>query len=410
MEAEGSLGDENARLPPTPLKVRAHLSYEEQILTPGDGSTRPIYGLRGYQEATADLTVGDKGFQTKLRAERHQLAFSFVDNEFTLFSLDGPLTRDELDLLDVVANSAVVDQLIPPHPVRLGQEWEISDALASKLLGLESVLSNTTRGRITEITSTLIRAELSGKVRGRVMGATSQMELLARFQYTSNPPKVTWFAIAIRDQRTAGFVDGGFRGLIRLQLTRQTRPQPQILKVEKAGTLVFPPPTDRTKLVYRNDAAGYQLMYDRKWYIVTESPDLVVFRLVDHLGLLGQCNLARLNPTEAVKLTLSGFQENVRQTLGRDFGRFLEADELKSATGHRMFRVHALGQVEEVTLHWIYYLLASPDRPTHAAVFTVEDGSWSAFGEADRQFMEGFHFLEPNPAMASGIMGNSQSR
>lgn len=402
VDAEGSLGEEAAKLPPTPWKVRAHLAYEEQILTPGDGRARPIYGIRAYQEAGADLSVGEKALQPKLRPDRRQLAFSYIDGEFTLFSPDGPLTRDELDLLDVVANSVILDQLLPQQSARPGQEWEVPDEVIASILGLESVLSNTTRCRITEITSTVVRVELAGNVRGRVMGATSRMEILARFQYPTNRPKISWLAMAIRDQRTAGFVDGPFQGLIRLQLTRQARPQPQHLNPEKAGTLVFPPAAEQTKLIYRNESAGYQLLYDRKWYLVAESPDLVVFRLVDRRGLLGQCNLARLNPVEQVKLTLPGFQENVRQNLGTHFGRFLEADELKSATGHRMFRVHAVGQADEVALHWIYYLLASPGGPSHAAVFTVEDSSLSGFGEADRQFMDGFHFLEPNPATASG--------
>ena len=386
----------------TAIKMDGHLAYEEQVLQSGNGRTTPIQGLRAYRTAAAQFQVGDKSFQVQLRPEVTRLAFFMAEGQFTIFSPENPLTRDELDLLDVIANSILLDQLLPAQPVSMGFSWEIPDEALPGLLGLESITENTLQGRITQITQGFAEAEVSGKVQGRVMGATSQMQVAMRFQWSLMDRRVTALALALRDNRTAGYVDSPFQGTVRLQLTRQRRPEPQLLTPGKIPTLTFPPPEEQTRLVFRSSSGGFQIVHDRRWYVVTDAPDMVVFRLVDQRGLLGQCNLARSDFQGTAQLTLAAFQNNVRQTLGDSFGQFLGADEMESPTGHRLLRIHALGRTDDLKIHWIYYLLGSPRGGYYAAVFTVDDLSWPLFEEADREFMEGFHFLEPTAATATG--------
>ena len=401
ISAEGQIPTQSGG-PSASIKMDGHLAYEEQVLQAGNGRATAIQGLRAYRTAAAQFQVGDKTFQVQLRPEVMRLAFYMAEGQFTIFSPDRPLTRDEVDLLDVIANSILLDQLLPSQPVRLGFTWEIPDDALPGLLGLESITENTLQGRVTQITEEYAEAEVSGKVQGRVMGATSQMQVAMRFRWSLMDRRVTALALALRDSRTAGYVDSPFQGTVRLQLTRQRRPEPQLLTPGQIPTLTFPPPEEQTRLVYRSDAGGFQVLHDRRWYVVTDTPDMVVFRLVDQRGLLGQCNLARSDSQGPVQLTLAAFQNNVRQTLGSNFGQFLGADEMESPTGHRLLRIHALGRTEGLNIHWIYYLLGSPRDGYYAAVFTVDDTSWPLFDEADRKFIDGFHFLEPTPATASG--------
>ncbi|WP_347244032.1 hypothetical protein [Thermogutta sp.] len=399
--AEGQLPGQGGG-PSAAININGQLAYEEQVLQPGDGRTTPIQGLRAYQTATAQFQVADKRFQIQLRQEMTHLAFSMEKGQFTIFSPEGSLTRDEVDLLDVIGNSILLDQLLPTQPVRLGFTWEIPDEAVAGLLGLESVTENTLQGRVTQLNQGTVEAEASGKVQGRVMGATSQMQVAMRFQWSLLDRRVTALALALRDNRSAGYVDSPFQGTVRLQLTRQRRLEPQLLSPSKIPTLTFPPPEEQTRLVYRSAGGGFQIVHDRRWYVITDAPDMVVFRLVDQRGLLGQCNIARSDSQGPVQLTLAAFQNNVRQALGSNFGQFLEADEMESPTGHRLLRIHALGRTDDVNIHWIYYLLGSPRDGYYAAVFTVDDTSWPLFDGADRKFIDGFHFLEPTPATASG--------
>ena len=51
----------------------------------------------------------------------------------------GQLTRQELELVDIQADSLVVDLLLPGGQVQIGEGWQPQDAVIAQLLGLEAV-------------------------------------------------------------------------------------------------------------------------------------------------------------------------------------------------------------------------------------------------------------------------------
>jgi len=392
LEVSGKVGDPKSGT--ANLKLEANLAYEEQIIQSGEAGSVPIQAIRLYDKAEANIWLGDSTIHPKLRDDRRYIGVYCGEEQTDLFCPDGPLTRDELDLLDVLGNSAVIDLLLPKAPVRQGSEWQVSDEILRRFLGLDSITENTVACRVTEILSGgIVRVEMSGKLRGLVLGATTQSEILGRFQFALTKRKITWLAMIMRENRGASFVDYPFEVTSRLQLTRTPVSDSKLTSQRAGSSITFPPLPEHLKLVHRDESKGWQLSYDRKWYLVSSSSDLTVFRMVDRQGQVAQCNVALL-PAEEAKLTLAGLRDNVQQVLGENFGRIVDANELRSPTGHQMFHVHVIGQVSDVPIHWIYYVMTTPDGKNYAAAFTVEEKTLERFANGDREFVDGFEFLQ----------------
>ena len=60
----------------------------------------------------------------------------------TLFSPKGPFDMDELELVTAVGESLALDQLLPSQPVKIGDQWPISDETVALLMGLEEITKN----------------------------------------------------------------------------------------------------------------------------------------------------------------------------------------------------------------------------------------------------------------------------
>ncbi|GAB4132835.1 hypothetical protein JCM17478_11080 [Thermopirellula anaerolimosa] len=395
LEMSGTLQPTVPAEKPTPMSVNARFAYEEDILAAGDGTAQPVRAVRWYDEASAKLNIGGQQAELELGPQRRHLAVSISEGRVEVFSPTGPLTREELDLLDIPGNTAVMDLLLPAPPIAKDMTWQLKPDLLARLLGLDVVTEAEVAARVTEMLPGGIgRVEFSGKLSGRVLGAGTKLEILGRFQFPITERKITWLAVLVRENREPGAVDGGFEAVARLQLQRSVRPKPQLLPLDAVAQITFPPLDDAKRLLYRDETGGWQLLHDRRWFLVGKSDELTAFRFVDSLRSIAQCNFAP-SAEGSKDVSLTGFQELVKQLLGDRFRRIVDFEERTSPTGHRMFRVHAVGSVNDLTIHWIYYLLTAPDGKNYVAVFTVEDQDLPLFGEADKDFVAGVAFLQP---------------
>ena len=114
LEVSGQLklNGEDGQTTRLPLAVNGELLYDERWLPDEKQSSCRRY-VRHYDTAQAELRIGDIVQQPRL-ADDHRLAVVEVKgDEVVLFSPTAPLTRDELDLLEIQANSALLARLLP---------------------------------------------------------------------------------------------------------------------------------------------------------------------------------------------------------------------------------------------------------------------------------------------------------
>ena len=104
-------------------------------------------------------------------------------NRNSCCSRPGPLTRNELDLVDVPGNSLLLDRLLPAKPVVVGDRWKHDDALLAMLLGLDAISASEVSSEIKDLDNDNARIELAGSVQGAIGGVSTEFELKGRYKF-----------------------------------------------------------------------------------------------------------------------------------------------------------------------------------------------------------------------------------
>jgi hypothetical protein len=170
---------------------------------------------------------------------------------------------------------------------------------------------------------------------------------------------------------------------------------PHLSKVALAKLPAIPTP-ELTKLVYASQRGKFRFVYDRRWDLTSDDPTLAVMRMVDRGELIAQCNVSPLPPVSAGKQTsLSEFQADVQKSLGKNFGQFLNASEKPGHDNVRILRVVASGEVSQLTIQWIYYLVANEQGHQVSLAFTLEGNLTERFADADRKLVSSLRFAAP---------------
>ena len=173
MEVGGEF-NERGKTERTPMSGADNLIYHE--LTLKADRDRP-QAVRYYEKAESAMTRKDRSRQQSL-AEASRLVGVRADlPAVTVFSVRQPLTRDELEVIDIQVNSLLLDRLLPDKPVAVGESWRHSEELLAAMLGLDEVAKTTVRSTLKEIkkesTRTVARFEFSGRVEGAIFGVST---------------------------------------------------------------------------------------------------------------------------------------------------------------------------------------------------------------------------------------------
>ena len=118
-------------------------------------------------------------------------------------------------------------------------------------------------------------------------------------------------------------------------------------------------------------------------------------RLVDRGELVAQCNVSALADTAPGKpTTLSKFQEDIKKTLDKNFGQFLNAAQSTTESGINIYRVITAGTVSELPIQWNYYLVSDGEGHQTVFAFTVEQALVERLGNADQEIVNSLEFAE----------------
>ncbi|HVC97652.1 MAG TPA: hypothetical protein VND64_28530 [Pirellulales bacterium] len=372
------------------MSVVGKLRYHETLLAvpPADGAR----SSRHYERAEAVIQIEKEKLKPVLRDARRRIVAS-TGLSPTLFSPDGPLTREELDLIEVSCNSLLVDQLLPDRRVAKGDQWQHSQDLVAGLLGLDAVSQTDVTSELASIDAQTAMMDIQGKVFGAVGGVATEIELAGKYRFDRAAERVTRLAFSIKEKRSVGHVAAGLDVVARLQL----HVTPIDMTAEPAhpdrqgGRLDDEP--ELTQLEYRQSAGKYRLEHDRRWHIMSERDDVLALRLVDRGELIAQCNLTTLPDVEPGKHpTLARFQQDIERTLGKDFGQFVAASQAVNGAGYAIYRIEVEGTVSELPIRWNYYLLADDQGHLAVFVFTVEGELVEQLGDADQAIVSTLRF------------------
>ena len=319
-----------------PMSVVAQFAYDEQRLDDGSEAGHRL-ALRYYDDAQAVIKIASKTTKPQLRAERRLIA-AFAGKEEYLSSPSGALTREELELIDIPANTLLLDQLLPHGESEVGRRWKPSDDALAQLLCLDAIGHSEMECTLAKVDNGIAEITMAGSLGAAIDGVATQIEVKSKIQYevaTARPQSVL---LAIKEQRGIGVVGPGLDIVAKLKLNIAPQPESKLLTPEVVQTAKLPQTDDAPPLEYRADAKGFRFEYDRRWHITRDDPDVMVMRFVNRGELVAQCNISSSAKAIEKPVELADFQNDVQQALGKMFGRFERAGENSTPSGLRTLR------------------------------------------------------------------------
>lgn len=375
------------------LMVAADHQYAETALS--RGQVRQT--ARWYSKADADLTIAGEKVKPSLRPEQRLIMVDASSQQRDLYSPGELLTREELDLLDLQANTALLPLLLPKDAVAIGDTWQPDADLLAQLLNIDAVGNSDVKcvlGDVAEGQSANIL--IAGQVNGAVGGVATEIHIDGAITYSLADKWITRAKLTVREQRAIGHIGPGLD--VTCNLDVQIKPI-TTADLPKELTKPVEPPADakRRQLAFIAPGNTYRFAHDRRWHVMHESPQLVSMRLVDKGELVAQCNISALAPVAPDKMqNLDTFKENVKKSLGESFGRFTAERETTNSAGHRMIRIEAVGNVQGLEVEWHYFLVADDKGHQVAAGVTLEQSLRERLGNLDGEMMQTVELLVPS--------------
>jgi len=385
-----------------PLKVHAELQYAERVLAQSK-QWSDVRLARSYETAQATIRLRESELKNQLRAERKLIVVeSTMAQPSAVFSPLGPLTREELELVETTASGLALEALLPPRALKIGGQWPLADGAVARLLGLEAVSQHDVACTLDSVKDNLAIVSLAGKVAGAVGGVSSDIELKGKLNFDLKQRAVTWLTVACKENRAVGHAQPGFEVVTTLRLV--SAPVKAVAELSDKALANLPLKASQPQLLIdlASEAGGFQLTHDRRWSVLFERGDATVLRLVDRGDLIAQCNISPVAPLgSGEQLTLEGFQADVKRVLGKNFEQIAEASEEASDAQIRILRVVVAGKADDLAIQWTYYHLSDDHGRRASLVFTIESSLLERFAAIDRELIDGFRFTaenQPSPA------------
>ncbi|TWT65922.1 hypothetical protein Pla123a_48330 [Posidoniimonas polymericola] len=370
-------GEEQAEGPvrKLPMSVEGRLAYEEAPLAEKQTA-------RHYSVAMATIKVGDGGKTPNLTDGRRLVVAEQTPQGVKLACPNGPLTREQLDLIDVVGGTPFLDGLLPGESLPEGKAWAVDGEVMGALLGLDSVSVCEISNVIDEGTAGYVKFQVAGVVHGEVEGATTEFDIRGLGLFDRHASCVTRLNLAIKEKRSLGPATPGFVGVAKINIKRDPISKPEFLI---ADALAAAKGQTDANLVLPSQDLGFEFQHDRSWFVASAGGPRVSLRRMHEGALVAQATITRLPSKAGVEPSLKQFEADVRSSIGGAFSELISAGEWTNQAGCGCLGVIARGKVDDIELEHRHYLVRSPgDGRTVSLVVTLAAGDLAAVADADK--------------------------
>jgi hypothetical protein len=349
---------------------------------------------RYYHEAGCDAKLNKSVSQERLRDEVRHVVVRRENLPEVLFSNDGLLDRQEVELLRSPVSSVDVDLMMPVLPVDVGQTYfPTTDAIA-RVFNLSFVQKSELGVTVTSIDEQEAKFELKGKFEGSVDGVPTSVEAVGKMTFDRGCSTCTWLAVAVREQRDVGIAEPGFDLTATIKMLRKPMEQPVGLAKKSATPgLAGDIPANQLLVALTSQSLGIDMMMDRRWRVMSDIPGSAVIRMVDNDRSLAQCDFQPLpKMPENKPWTLEAFTDDVTRTLGSQMRKIVDKSQQTSTTGVEVLKVTAVGSASGVPIQWNMLHMTDQTGRRLLATFVMDTESAADFESSDVQMASSIRF------------------
>jgi hypothetical protein len=417
---EHNKAKDGAKMPkPLSIEVQTRLIFYERILDVIDDAEvmktgqesrsenprrgRPRKVARHVIQAAAAINGEIRPRATSLRPEVAVLVAERRrdDGRVVVVSPAGPLTRSELELVEVAGDPLGLTDLLPSGPVGVGRSWRVGRAAAVGISGYDAISTNALEATLESFDEARARVRLRGRIEGSLQGAPG---VIACDGVLSLDRRMGWIErveINRNESRRAGPIEAGLDVKSTLTMTRHAADQPPATLGDPGLARYSLEVTPRSEMLVEygpEDRSSF--LHDRSWHVFWGDPKLVVLKRLDGGRVVAQCNLVVGPPAGRGRHQDSTqFRDEVRRVLGQRFLQYIGAGEVDGdpAGGYR-FKVGVQGREGDLGVVWYYFLVASPAGDQLVVTYTLAAQDAQAFGDQDLEMIRTLRWLPARQA------------
>jgi hypothetical protein len=375
----------------SPIEAKSELEFEESLRLTNDGNG---ISLQQFQVAELENRIDKHFTKLSLNESCREIVKQSSSHGIVTSCLNHPLTAGERDLVEGPIATMYIDQIMPNHRVEIGESWLLDADIAKRFLQLDSIHNGELKITLVDSNEKNGQLELSGKIKGEVGYVGTKLSIAGKATIDRAKGLIDWLALAIEEERDVSEAAPGFSIQARIRIRREKIDgltsgeqldsfASQIAKLDPAAQLIQ----------FDSKAGAYRFVAQRNWTTILDNGVDATLKLIQENKTVAYCTITNLADMEPGRqLSLEGYQADIKKTIGTKFGQFLEADERLSQTGLRMMRVVAIGQTEDVPVHWINILLSNDGGRHLSLAYTMNQSKAEAFGTQDLQMAGSLEF------------------
>jgi hypothetical protein len=391
------------RVQTKPLVARGDLAYDQQLVSQGSAA-------RYYVRAEGEATLGKLRMRRSLRSSHRSIGVEISPSGLQFESPSGPLTRDELDVLEVQFDPLLLRDLVPSDASKVGATRRASDDLVASIFFIDVIHQNEVVCEVVESRNSKATIRVKGKASGAVDGVSTEIAVTGQLRFNLDSATIERVALTISENRSIGHASPGFDVTATINSTIVPIATSPHLTAEiiEAVSKQFKDQDD--SIAYSSERAEITLLHDARWKVMVDRPEALILRIVDQGDLIGQCNISRLRRfSNDEQLSLEQFKIDVRQALGENFGQVLESSRLTTTDGRIVLRVAVHGTASDLAVNWVYYHVSDSTGRRVSLVFTSEADLASRFAQADVALVNSLRFHKSAPKSSADAQVNEKA-
>lgn len=369
---------------PVKLAAKATHRFAERVLAAGKNGLAERTA-RAYDSASVEITVGGNRSERSLRKERLLVAAQRLNDAGLTYSPSGPLTREEVEVLDHL-DTLSLPGLLAGKAVAVGDTWKPNNGVVQALCHFEGLTEQDVTCKLESVQDNVAQVKITGTAQGIELGALVKVQVDATYRFDLVRKRIVGLEWKQKDERDQGPASPASTVETAWKVDRTPIEQPDSLSdVALVSVPEGEVPPAMLAIDYRDPKSRYTLPLPREWQLVSQTDEHVIFRLMERGDFVAQVTVTPWKAAaKGQHLSPEDFRAAMARTPGWEPEKEVEIGEVKTATGgNYIYRASYLGAMDGTEVVQNFYLVAAPDGEQVVLVFTMTPKKAQKLAERD---------------------------
>ena len=394
LSVEGKLKVEQGGKPAAlPLTAKANHTFIERVESV-DARGGVGFAVRHYTTATSESEVAAERAKRALGADRRLIVALRTAEGSLHYSPDGPLDREELELVAEHFDTLCLTALLPGKTVNLGDTWAIAAEAVQHACLFEGLIKSELVGKLTEVKENIATFTITGTAEGIESGAQARVSMTATGTFDVTAKRITGLTWEQIDFRSQGPASPAAEVKATVTLKRSPAEEPKELNAEARVKVPADGKPNGVMIALRYaDASGrFQFTYPRDWHVVGRTKDHLVLRLLEKGEFAAQATITAWKKAEPGMHTSPIDFKKVLTMLPGWEPDVAEEGLVPTDEGRWIYRLAARGKQDGVAVNQTFFLLAGPNGDQVAVTFLAALEKAGKIGTRDLELVNGIEF------------------